>query len=228
MANAVRPNTFVDSEVIDALRMNEDFDTLYTWISAQAMHRDGTVAFELLPSGPGGGSLPTQDQQLANKLYVDNQTTAATAAALATVNPARRDTKSDSPSIPDSSETPITFETTTFQQGGAGEIPTKGGSTFTIKKAGLYLVQAGVDLSTGGVSGRHVQLRLNKNGSAIAAYAGQSGANGTARMNVSTMHEFDVNDTCEARVFHISSGGASATLTANGMTFFSLAYLGAK
>lgn len=72
MSNPIRPNSMADGETIDALRINEDFDTIYDWASTDAMHRDGSTDLSALPSGPGGGVVPTQDAQLANKLYVDN------------------------------------------------------------------------------------------------------------------------------------------------------------
>lgn len=73
MANPIRPNTLADGQTIDALRFNEDFDTIYAWAVNEAMHRDGSTAFAVLPSGPGGGALPTQSAQVTNKLYVDQQ-----------------------------------------------------------------------------------------------------------------------------------------------------------
>lgn len=72
MADPTRPNSFADGQVIDALRMNQDFDAIYDWAKNQAMHKDGTKPFTALPSGPGGGAVPVSDAQLANKLYVDN------------------------------------------------------------------------------------------------------------------------------------------------------------
>lgn len=71
MGAPIRPNTFADGEFIDALRVNEDLDELYAWAGQEPMMRDGSTNFSALPSGPGGGAIPGDDAQLANKLYVD-------------------------------------------------------------------------------------------------------------------------------------------------------------
>lgn len=69
MPQIVKPHTFVDGTDAQAAEVNANFDTLVNWVNTDGVHRDASLAFTAIPSGPT--SDPTADNQLARKAYVD-------------------------------------------------------------------------------------------------------------------------------------------------------------
>ena len=63
------PNTFVVDTTIDPDEVNENFDTIYDFVNEEVIHRDGTIAFTAVPTGPATD--PSTANQLARKDYVD-------------------------------------------------------------------------------------------------------------------------------------------------------------
>lgn len=68
-ANPVMPYTFTGGTAAVAAEVNANLQTLVTWITDNAMQKDGSVAFTAVPSGPA--SDPTSANQLTRKAYVD-------------------------------------------------------------------------------------------------------------------------------------------------------------
>lgn len=68
-ANPVMPYTFTASTPAVAAEVNANLQALVTWITNNAMQKDGSVAFTAVPSGPAAN--PTTDNELARKAYVD-------------------------------------------------------------------------------------------------------------------------------------------------------------
>lgn len=68
MATVTKPNTFVDGTPAEADDVNADFDTIYTHVNTEVVHRDGSI--------PMTGALvlvgdPASNLQAAPKQYVD-------------------------------------------------------------------------------------------------------------------------------------------------------------
>lgn len=70
-SNPVVPNTFVAETPAYAAEVNENFQLFATWIAANAMQIDGSVAFTNIPSGPAGAD-PVSADQFTRKAYVDS------------------------------------------------------------------------------------------------------------------------------------------------------------
>lgn len=69
MPQIVKPHTFVDGTDAVAAEVNADFDELYDWVNTDAVHRDASLAFTAVPSGPNTD--PTGANHLTRKSYVD-------------------------------------------------------------------------------------------------------------------------------------------------------------
>jgi len=69
MASISKPYTFEDETTAEAYEVNANFDTLYQWVNTQGIHKDASVAFEQIPSGPNAD--PTAANQFTRKAYVD-------------------------------------------------------------------------------------------------------------------------------------------------------------
>lgn len=72
MATAAVTYTFAAGGTILAAQHNTNFSDLVTYINTHAIHKDGSIAFTAVPSGPATD--PTSDNQLARKAYVDART----------------------------------------------------------------------------------------------------------------------------------------------------------
>lgn len=71
MATLVLANTFTALTTAESSEVNENFNDIVSFVNTKVAHLDGSLAFEGIPSGPAED--PTSDNQLARKLYVDNQ-----------------------------------------------------------------------------------------------------------------------------------------------------------
>ena len=94
MATLSVTNTFVDATAAEAGEVNENFDDIVTFVNADVIHRDASIAFTAVPTGPSTD--PSSANQLSRKSYVDagDATNAAAIAAEAVtralhVNPRR-------------------------------------------------------------------------------------------------------------------------------------------
>lgn len=149
MADAIKPHDFADGETIDALRQNENFDALFDWISNEAMHRDASTAFDAFPTAPGAGAVPSDDAELANKLYVDSMSNAVYAKA------------------PEQSDASGSFDTlhqiTGFSQQGEARGATVSSGGITLTSEGLWICGGTANWGSNGNGKR--RLRFYKNGS---------------------------------------------------------------
>lgn len=67
----VIPNTFSNGTNADATKVNDNFDTVATYVNSNAVLKDGTVSFTGVVTGPSTD--PSLDNHLARKKYVDDQ-----------------------------------------------------------------------------------------------------------------------------------------------------------
>lgn len=70
MATAAVTYTFSNGTNADATKVNTNFTDLVSFINAELIQKDASVAFTAVPSGPA--SNPTTDNQLVRKKYVDD------------------------------------------------------------------------------------------------------------------------------------------------------------
>lgn len=70
MADLAVTNAFTNGTVADANQVDTNFNDITSWINANAIRKDATVAFTSIPSGPS--SDPTTNQQFTRKKYVDD------------------------------------------------------------------------------------------------------------------------------------------------------------
>lgn len=66
----VVPNTFTNGTNADATKVNDNFDTIASYVNTNAILKDGSVSFTGLVTGPT--TTPTSDDHLARKKYVDD------------------------------------------------------------------------------------------------------------------------------------------------------------
>lgn len=71
MANLIIPNAFAANTLGSAAEVNANFQAVEDFVETEVIHRDASVAFTAVPSGPGTD--PTTDNQLVRKAYVDSQ-----------------------------------------------------------------------------------------------------------------------------------------------------------
>lgn len=64
-----KQHDFTTGTTIVASEVNTNFDDLFTEVNTNMVHKDGSVAFTGVPSGPATD--PSTDNQLARKAYVD-------------------------------------------------------------------------------------------------------------------------------------------------------------
>lgn len=69
MATASVTHTFAPNTLTEAGEANTNFQDLVTFLNSQTIHKDASVAFTGVPSGPA--SDPVSDNQYARKRYVD-------------------------------------------------------------------------------------------------------------------------------------------------------------
>jgi hypothetical protein len=63
------PYSFTNGVASDALEVNENFEDVAAYVNTSLIHKDASVAFTAVPSGPA--SDPSSDNHLARKAYVD-------------------------------------------------------------------------------------------------------------------------------------------------------------
>lgn len=78
MADLERLYNFVDGTPAVADQVDGEFNTIVDFINDEVVHRDGSIAFMNIPSGPAEN--PTTNNQLARKRYVDKKAGGLTAA----------------------------------------------------------------------------------------------------------------------------------------------------
>lgn len=83
MATAAVTYSFSASTLIKSAEVNTNFSDLVSFLNNQTIHKDASVAFTAVPSGPA--SDPTGDNQLARKRYVDYRAGFALATATGTI-----------------------------------------------------------------------------------------------------------------------------------------------
>jgi len=71
MATAAKTYTFTTGATILASEANTNYDDLVDFANQETIHKDASVAFTAVPSGPATD--PSSDNQLARKAYVDNR-----------------------------------------------------------------------------------------------------------------------------------------------------------
>ena len=71
MATAAVTYNFTPGTTIVAAQANQNFTDLVTFLNNSVMHRDASLAFTAVPSGPATD--PTTDNQLVRKAYIDNK-----------------------------------------------------------------------------------------------------------------------------------------------------------
>lgn len=72
MATATVPNTFANGpgNTADATQVNGNFNAILGFLNSEVVHRDASIAFTAIPSGPA--SNPTLANQFTRKQYVDD------------------------------------------------------------------------------------------------------------------------------------------------------------
>lgn len=81
MATLAVTHTFVDATAAEAAEVNQNFDDVTDFVNTEVIHRDASIAFTSVPSGPA--SDPSTANQLVRKSYVDDQIDVVEAAAAA-------------------------------------------------------------------------------------------------------------------------------------------------
>ena len=74
MGSVSKQHTFVWDEDANPDHVNENFDDIYGFVNTQVVHKDGSIAFTQVPTGPAVD--PTTDNQLPRKKYVDDKDSA--------------------------------------------------------------------------------------------------------------------------------------------------------
>jgi hypothetical protein len=69
MATLTKQHTFTMATDSSADEVNQNFDDLVDFVNGSVIHKDGSVAFTSVPSGPATD--PTTTNQLTRKAYVD-------------------------------------------------------------------------------------------------------------------------------------------------------------
>lgn len=69
MATAAVTNSFAAGTLIESVEVNTNFSDLVSFLNNQVIHKDATVAFTAVPSGPAVN--PVSANQLPRKAYVD-------------------------------------------------------------------------------------------------------------------------------------------------------------
>ena len=69
MATAAVTYTFTANTLIQSAQANTNFQDLVTFLNNSVIHKDGSIAFTAIPSGPATD--PSGDNQFARKAYVD-------------------------------------------------------------------------------------------------------------------------------------------------------------
>lgn len=75
MATASVTYTFTSGTTIASAEANTNFSDLVTFLNTDVIHKDASIAFTSIPSGPA--SNPSTDNQFSRKKYVDDQIAAA-------------------------------------------------------------------------------------------------------------------------------------------------------
>ncbi len=78
MGSVSKQHNFVWDTDANPDHVNENFDDIYAFVNTQVVHRDGSISFSAVPTGPALD--PTTDNQLSRKKYVDDKAAAATTA----------------------------------------------------------------------------------------------------------------------------------------------------
>jgi hypothetical protein len=169
-----KPYTFTDDTDAVAAEVNANFDTLYDWANADAIHRDASVAFTAIPSGPA--SDPTSENQFVRKAYVDQPFAVLQRISSTFTSGA-------------GTQGPITTFSTVEKRG-----MTTSGSRITVITPGLYEIGAtfGVGTNTSGIRG----LMIRKNGVNLvgdADEADQTSGFGK-RIHITDYEELDAGD----------------------------------
>jgi hypothetical protein len=71
MATAAVTYTFSANTLIESAQANTNFSDLVDFLNQEVIHKDGSIAFTVIPSGPAED--PTGDNQFARKAYFDTR-----------------------------------------------------------------------------------------------------------------------------------------------------------
>lgn len=83
MATASVTYTFSPNTLVKSSEANTNFSDVVSFLNGSVVHKDGTIAFTGVPSGPA--SDPVSDNQYSRKAYVDKRTGIAVCTRTATI-----------------------------------------------------------------------------------------------------------------------------------------------
>jgi hypothetical protein len=143
-------------------------------------------------------------------------------AATGTTNHESRYYQNTAQSVPNTTDTTITFETSVYTS--ADVTKSAGHDTFTLNRFGLWQISAGVRFTPGTSGERHIFLSVNGIGSTnrLAGATAETGL--TCSLDLSSDGRFAVNDVIRVSAFQ-SSGGARLTSISGQSTFISLTWI---
>jgi len=78
MATLAVTNTFVDATAAEAAEVNENFDDVVGFVNTQVIHRDASIAFTAIPTGPTSDA--TTANQFVRKAMLDSEASTRAAA----------------------------------------------------------------------------------------------------------------------------------------------------
>lgn len=203
MPTITKPFDFAEDSDAESDQVNDNFDTLYTWVNTNGIHKDGTNAFTAIPSGPA--SDPSGANQFTRKAYVDMPSYVATTTGsmAATHTPAS-----------------INMSWTVYRN----YLMTEEADGCTVQRDGFYIVGLNVIYNTnvGGGSRRNCALKVNA-GSLIAVGTGDPETQLTSGfglgVNAITTLELQAGDRIQCLYAHdvVPSEGMTVRFWAHGI-----------
>lgn len=126
-------------------------------------------------------------------------------------------------SIPDSTVTPLTFNTERYDTDTMHSTAALT-SRITIKTAGLYLITGTIAFAAGGSSGTRLAGIIL--GGSVKIAEQQAVTNAGVSVNVSTVYKFAVNDYVELYAYQVSAGALNSLAVANICPEFAATWIG--
>lgn len=195
MPSITKPHTFTDGTDAVAAEVNADFDTLYSWVNTDAIHKDGFQAFTAVPSGPAQN--PTSDNQFARKAYVDPPRFLATATG-------------NLPAAGDPTEVVLDWTVSSNIKEIVANPNVSGSSSKGLKvgRNALYVVGVNARYNATGATGstRYISLKKNAESDFLVSDRNQKNANAADHVAAITMAGLSTNDTIHVWYAHDHGG----------------------
>jgi len=155
--------------------------------------------------------------------YVLSTTSWNAFAATGTTNHEARYYQNSAQSIPNATDTDITFESTAYST--ADVTKAAGHNNFTINRFGLWMISASFRIASGGSTAeRHIFLSVNGTGFSNRIAGATANTNGICSLDVACAARLAVNDVIRAS-FYQNSGGALSGSVSGQSSFISLTWI---